>query len=297
MKLSRLIETFSKTAAVALILAGASHSSAQQVRVSITNNAPAGGVYLTPVWAGFHNGSFDSYDGGSATAAELERLAEDGNTGPLSAVFLADGTLVATGVTQTGTRIDGMLGGAPIAPGQTVSADFNIAMDGTNRYFSYASMVIPSNDYYVANGGPMAHDLQSLDGAPVGTSVSFEIGFPGTINDAGTEMNFTGISGAGDMEDDSVAGLGLLGAGYIGQSAPDTGPVEGGVNANVLSAYAEAPSILAGHPELDFNDALLYPNGIASVTVSVVPEPSTWALLGMSLVAVSFLVRRQIKQT
>ena len=34
-----------------------------EIQVTVTNNAPAGGAYLTPVWLGFHDGSFDSYNG------------------------------------------------------------------------------------------------------------------------------------------------------------------------------------------------------------------------------------------
>ena len=81
------------------------------------------------------------------------------------------------------------------------------------------------------NGDHLAHDLSSLNGAPVGTSISFNIGTPGTVNDAGTETNFENL-GAGTV-DASVAGLGILGAGYVGQSVANTGTVEGGVIANI----------------------------------------------------------------
>ena len=261
-----------------LVFSLVSLGSTAEILVTVTNNAPVGGVAITPVWAGFHNGSFDSYDGGAASAAELERLAEDGNTGPISGVFGANGTLVSTGLSQTGTRVQGTLGGAPIAPGGSVSANFSIATDGTNRYFSYASMVLPSNDYYVANGNPLAHDLSALYGGQPGDSIIFNIGLPGTVNDAGTELNFENL-GAG-MTDTSVAGLGLLGGSYVGQSAPDTGTSEGGVNTNV-AGDPFTPQLLAAHPELDFNDASLYPNGIATVSITVVPEPTSLLLIGM----------------
>ena len=50
-------------------------SQAITVKVTVTNNSPAGGVGLAPFWAGFHNGSFDSYDLGAAAAPALERWA------------------------------------------------------------------------------------------------------------------------------------------------------------------------------------------------------------------------------
>jgi len=45
----------------------------QQVRVEVTSNAPTGGVAITPLWVGFHNGSFDSYNGGLSSQEGLER--------------------------------------------------------------------------------------------------------------------------------------------------------------------------------------------------------------------------------
>ena len=151
----------------------------------------------------------------------------------------------------------------------------------------------PSNDYYIANGNPTAHDLVSLYGAPVGTEVSFNVGMFGEINDAGTELNFAGISGMGDMEDDSIAGFSVLGPAYVGQSVANTGADENGVNANVVSAYAEAPSIRDAHPNLNFNDGGLYANGIATVSVQVVPEPASFALGLVGLFGLACAGRRR----
>ncbi|MDJ0790114.1 MAG: spondin domain-containing protein, partial [Myxococcota bacterium] len=159
---------------------------AVQLRVTVENTGPDGGVYLTPVWVGFHNGSFDSYDGGSPAAPELEALAEDGNNGPISAAFGAGETLVPTGVAPSGARVQGNLGGAPIAPGASATAKFEVDTTGANPFFSYAAMVLPTNDYFVANGSPVAHDLSGL--VNEGDILSFAIGLPGTVNDAGTEV-------------------------------------------------------------------------------------------------------------
>ena len=64
---------------------------AAEVQVTIENLAPATGNFLTPFWVGFHDGTFDLYDVGAAASAELERVAEDGNTAPLADGFLASG--------------------------------------------------------------------------------------------------------------------------------------------------------------------------------------------------------------
>ena len=48
-------------------------ASAAKIKVTIDNLAPAGGVYFTPVWVGFHDGSFDSYNPGLSSQPGLER--------------------------------------------------------------------------------------------------------------------------------------------------------------------------------------------------------------------------------
>jgi len=58
------------------------------VEVTIENIAPENGVVLTPVWVGFHSGSFDSYNGGLTSLEGLERVAEDGNNSVISQQFL-----------------------------------------------------------------------------------------------------------------------------------------------------------------------------------------------------------------
>ena len=271
---------------------------AEQVRVTIQNNAPSGGVFITPVWVGFHDGSFDSYDGGLSSQPGLERLAEDGDSSQLSSDFgngltyidTSGGPPVSATVasSQPGAeRVQGGVGGGPLGPGATAFQDFLIDPSGINRYFSYASMVLPTSDYYVANGGPTAHDLQVLDGAPVGTTVSFNIGLPGGVNDAGTEVN----------DFDTSAGNPLISGLPAGQGGPNQGADENGVNLNVVSAFAgflNTPAgFLAANPNLDFNDNGLYPNGIASVTISVIPEPSGWILAGIGLVGVILRHRKQ----
>lgn len=261
-------------AALAALLIGASGASATTIQITIENLSPEGGVYLTPVWVGFHDGGFDSYDGGSPASLEIERIAEDGNTGPISALFDAP------------SRVQSTLGGAPIAPGGVVSGTFDLDLDGANQYFSYASMVLTSNDYFVANGNPLAHDLSALLG---GGSLSFGIGLPGTVNDAGTEVNdFATVAGAG-----LFPGLGS------GQSGPNEGADEGGVITNVVDPYAGFLNTPDGFDFslLNFDNENLYPGGIAQVTfsaVSSVPEPTTALLLSVGVMGLAASRRRRI---
>lgn len=274
---------------------------ANQFKVEITNNAPAGGVYITPVWVGFHDGSFDSYDGGLSAQEGLERIAEDGSTAALSADFnngltyidnsgMTPASAVVVSTQNGADRVDGTIGGAPIAPGATVSQTFDVT-SGSNAYFSYASMILPSSDYFIANGNPLAHDLSALFGAPLGTSITFNIGLPGSINDAGTEVDDWATSAANGL----FPQLNLP----AGQGGPNQGADQNGVVANVINpfvSFLNPPTGLDTNPDfspLQFNNASLYGNGVATVTITAVPEPASAGLLAVGGLLV---MRRRVKR-
>jgi Spondin_N len=195
--------------------------------ITITNLAPSEGTFLTPVWAGIHNGAFDLYDRNKTVTVAVERLAEDGNTALLMHDF-----------SQTeGALWDSTLGSAPIAPGETVTMPIEVTyIPGWCKYFfSYASMVIPSNDFWVANGNPMAYEIIDELGNFMGTEF---IVMGDQVLDAGTEVN--------DEDPTTTA--------FFGQASPDTGvnedsyvtlaegfkPVEeGGILADEMFANAD----------------------------------------------------------
>ena len=197
------------------------------VVVTIENAQPSRGTFLTPVWLGIHDGTFDSYNGGEAASIplggnEIEALAEDGNNGPITATFER--------LQPDSPQVSGLTGpGGPLAPGDTAAITFSVDPT-TDRYFSYASMIIPSNDFFVANGNPLAHQLFDDDGNFVGEG--FTVSGDET-NDAGTEVN--------DEIASNVA--------FLNQSAPDTGITENGV------VVAPAPGFTAP-------GALTFPNGV-----------------------------------
>jgi hypothetical protein len=47
------------------------------------------------------------------------------------------------------------------------------------------------------------------------------------------------------------------------------------------------------YPNLDFNDELLYPEGMATVTITVVPEPSTAMLTALAAIGTGAAARRR----
>lgn len=172
-----------------------------QLTITIENIAPTSGTSLTPFWFGFHNGNFDTYDRGRPASLGVERIAEDGNTAEISREF----DLAGFGSVQ------GTVGNGPINPGQTVQ--FQVTIDGsdsTSRYFNYASMLLPSNDFFVANGNERAHEVFDEKGNFIGADFIV----PGSaILDAGTEVS--------DELFDTTA--------FFGQSVPNTGTPENGV--------------------------------------------------------------------
>ena len=173
--------------------------SLNQVTVTIDNAAPQAGTNLTPLWVGFHNGEFDTYDRGRPVSPGLESIAEDGDTALFSQEFALSGL----------GDVDGTVGSAPIAPGNSVRQTFNVDAS-TGRYFNYASMVLPSNDTFIANGNPLVHEIFDEAGNFIGADILVS---GAQALDAGSEIN-----------DEIPANTA-----FFGQQAPDTGVDENGV--------------------------------------------------------------------
>jgi len=193
-------------ASAELTLLNAEESSPYTVTVSIENLSPENGAFLTPLWFGFHDGTFDTYDRGRPSSPGLESLAEDGATDLISQEF----DLAGFGTVQ-GTILGLEATPGPIDPGET--ATFTVQLDGSNpsdRFFNYASMVIPSNDFFIANGNERAHAIFDEAGNFIGADF---IVFGSNILDAGTEEN--------DEIEANTA--------FFGQMAPNTGTPENGV--------------------------------------------------------------------
>ena len=276
--------------ACGLALAAPDEGAAQPVTVQVTftNLAPIGGTYVTPVWFGFHDGGFDIADfGQNAAGTFVEALAEDGvlmptpgvSTPTIMPAFTASGRGFAQGALMGpgSTLPDGSprpMG--PIAPGQSVS--MQVTLDPSRlTYFSFGTMVIPSNDFFVANLDPRAHLL--FDGSGAVRPIDFVIA-GSSVLDAGTEPNT-----------ESMQTTAFFPGPNLGQ-----GESEGGTIQNA-GGYIPGGPILTYAPNgvRVFGNAQFTAPGyrIGSIAVAVVPEPSTWALLGTGLLAVGGMARRR----
>ncbi|MEM1186496.1 MAG: spondin domain-containing protein [Planctomycetota bacterium] len=177
------MKTHSVIAAIA-VSAGAFAASAQSVQVTFENVNAEGGFFFTPVWVGLHDGSFDSYDGGTLASnwPGLTPLAEEGDVGPISNAFDA-----ATGGVGVDGTVFGNVGHPTLAPGESGSVTLDAVDSTVNRYFSFATMLVPSNDLFAANGNPFAHEIFDAAGNFNGPLV-IEI-YGRDLNDNGTEVN------------------------------------------------------------------------------------------------------------
>jgi hypothetical protein len=199
----------------------------------------------------------------------LERVAEDGDTAQLMADFMASG--VGDG--------QGTIGGGPISPGSSVSMSFMLdGMSAKSRYFSYASMVVPSNDAFIANGNPLAFQIFSAGGAFLAADF---IVLGSMVNDAGTEVN------------DEIP----MNTALFGQVTPNTGVNQNGV---VMIHPGFLPSGSGG-----ILDAAMFAGAdfkvpdyqVARIQVEVVPEPSTILLSAAGLATLAVTVRRRKLRT
>jgi hypothetical protein len=173
------------------------------VTFRIKNQAPENGVYLTPVWMGFHDGTVQVFEHGQEASVALERIAEDGDASALNAWFSEQpGYGTQTVVTSNGQP--------PVfSPGTSREITMQLnANDPRHRYLSFVSMVIPSNDAFVANMEP----IQVFDDEGNLVLDSYKLG-GNAVLDAGTEQN---------SELPEATPL-------LGQAVPNTGETEGGV--------------------------------------------------------------------
>lgn len=257
---------FSCLAVVAALAFIASPANAQQtLNIDVQNNQSAGGFYFTPLWFGIHDGSFDSFDVGAAASPGLEALAEGGVTGGLDMEFNAAQPNGQSGVVVAPNGF----GGAPVFdPNDSGFAEITINDPSMNRYFSFASMIIPSNDAFIGNGDQMAHELFDATGNFNGP-LTIQI-FGSNIYDAGTEVNDgqgAAFSANGGTSTDENSTVQLLPA--------------GGLDNFVGTFTVAGTEITSGIGSGDL---------VATITISQVPEPGSLTLLGA---ATAFLMTRR----
>lgn len=265
-------------------------ASATTLRITVTNTqlAPTegeAGFALAPVYSAFHDGSFDPVTVGERVTAGVETLAELGNPAAVRAERIA--ALPAS----TGAPVSSgaLIGGA------SSSVEVEITDFLSQRYFSFLSMVLPSNDLFIANATATAYNLFNDDGTFVGPRTISVTGLD--VFDAGTEENNADVSGGAafvagaaapdgvDTDDVATAGFSALEA-FLGAETP--------------AGFSISPDLVPAGFFADASNAGLF--SIASITieevVAPVPLPAGGVLLlsALGVAGVSSARRKAKKQ-
>ena len=134
----------------------------QMVEITITNISH--GEFFTPIMVASHQHGVKLFKLGEAASAELEVLAESGNSSPLKKRLLASGKV-----------LDVKQATAPLAPGKSVT--LKVRINKHHSYISVISMLVPSNDAFFA-----------LNGLHIGKA-KHTVSVYSPVYDAGSEIN------------------------------------------------------------------------------------------------------------
>ncbi|MBC2606178.1 spondin domain-containing protein [Pelagicoccus albus] len=269
---TRSLKRFALRGVAALACLAAVNAHAVTVQVTVENIGSHDGLWFTPVFFGFHDGSFDTFDSGSYASSSIESLAEGGDASGLASDIMGVAGSKHHVLLQDGS---GAPPGVLFAPGE--SASFRIDLDATlNRYLSFASMVVPSNDIFIGNEDPMGIEL--FDGyGNLNMDLSFDL-FGANIWDAGTELNDlmgAPLSPLGGISTDTMSPISLL-----GQAGLD------GFQGAALATGTNLSDYLSTHDSL------------ARISVQQVPDSTQYiGFMGaIALVGFGFVSKRRMGQ-
>jgi len=164
---------------------------AQTVNIEITNLS--NGIYFTPLLVASHPDTTHLFQGGTAASANLQAMAEGGDTSGL----IADLQAVSADIVDN--PAEGLL-----APGMSATAI--VMKGGQNTHLSLVAMLLPTNDGFVGldaleipnEQGTYIYFLNAYD---AGTEVNNEVinggGAPGTLGIPADPGNNSGTGGTG----------------------------------------------------------------------------------------------------
>ncbi len=240
-------------------LSAAAQAQLVDVTITVQNLSPANSISFAPLHVGLGNGSFDAFNLGGVATAPIISVAEGGAGGAWQAAFAA----AEPGATR-GT-VAGLL-----QPGGTNSLVLRVDA-AANPYFTFASMAVPSNDFFIGNDDPMEYRLFNPAGQLAIGSITVKAN---EIWDAGSEVF------------DPAA------AAFVGNN--DLRRPQNSVVAFNFAELAAFNGLTTGAGYV-FNSALAAESDVyrISFAVTAVPEPERLALTAAGLMALGFLVRRR----
>jgi len=246
-------------AVLALGMTAGAHAAQIQVQVRVENLAPANSITFAPLHLGFHNGTFDAFNLGQAATAPIISVAEGGSGSAWLPAFAAADPTATLGTI-----------GMPLLPGMSRSASFMVDT-AINRYFTFASMVVPSNDFFIGNDSPTRHELFDAAGNLLVSSIPQ---LARQIWDAGSEV-FDPAAAAFVGNNDLRANQNSVVAFNFAELAAFNG-------LNTAGGYVFDSQLAAGTEVYHI-----------SFEVTPVPEPETYAMMLAGLAAVGWIARRR----
>lgn len=250
-----------KGAAIAALMVTVSSASAQvvQLRVRAENLAPTNSVSFAPLRVGFHSGNFDVFNIGETATAPIISIAEGGSGVDWFPAFAAQEPLGTSGTVANG---------GPLLPGAVAVQDFVIDTD-QNPFFTFAAMVVPSNDYFIGNDGATRFRLFDDNGNLLINTINQEAN---DIWEAGSEV-------------DLVENAAFVVGGVNDNRVPDTGVVE--FEFDGLSIFNGLTTAAGYTFDLNLSES----SAVYRITFEIIPTPG--AVAGLGLAGVLAISRRR----
>ncbi len=245
------------TAIAPSVLAGTS-----QLRITVENLAPTNSVSFAPLRFGFHDGTFDVFNEGETATAPIISVAEGGSGADWFPEFAAQ---QPNG--DSGSVFPNPAG--PLLPGQSGFVDITVD-SSINRFFTFAAMVVPSNDYFIGNDSGTQYEIFDSNGNFVPTVINQTAA---DIWDAGSEVD------------------GAFGAAFLVGSANDDRIADNGVvefdfaDLSVFNGLTTA----AGYT---FDSQLTADTGVYRITITEIPAPGAFGALALAGLGV---LRRRVR--
>ena len=246
-------------AAAALLACAAAGAATVRVTVTANNLAPANSIAFAPLHLGFNNGSYDAFNKGDTPGAAIISVAEGGAGGAWQAAFgAADPSAVRGTITPV------------LTPGASSSLSFDVDT-AVNPFFTFAAMVVPSNDFFIGNDAPTAFRLFDAGGNLLINSIGQTAS---QIWDAGSEVfdpAAAAFVGNNDLRAPQNSVVSFNFAEFYGYNGLTTG-----------ANYVFNAQLAAATPvyRIDF-------------AVSPVPEPASVGLFAAGAMGLGFWLRRR----
>ncbi len=245
------------------LFAAQAHAAPVELTITVTNTAPVNSVSFAPLHFGFGGGTFDAFNNGAAAGPAITSVAEGGSGSDWQPAFAASEPNATRGTV-----------GMPLFPGQTRS--LTLMVDGVmNPFFTFASMVIPSNDLFIGNDNPMGFRVFDAAGALILNQINQAVS---QIWDNGSEVA-------------DPANAAFVVGGNNDLRTPQNGVVS--FSASELGVFN---GLTTGAGYVFSNAALAADTSVYRINFSLantVPEPGSMGLAAAALLALGAFSRRR----